>query len=204
MNKPFESVLSLTPETVAGMAPAELRKIAAMEIHALLAKYQETGRARSWTGALVFGLVLPHFIGSARDVGCGCLNVLLPFLGLGHLVSRSYIMWLLQLALCIGVPFLLWPGYEQFWYAVGVAYALGIIFNLLSVLVLKKIAAVLRWLHLARKVRRGLAGLYAGTKELVRPFFAKESEFAAFCGELDARETQYALLQQSLSPARID
>lgn len=39
MNKPYESVLSLTTESVAGMAPVELRKLAAKEIHALLAKY---------------------------------------------------------------------------------------------------------------------------------------------------------------------
>ena len=163
MNKPYESVLSLTPESVAGMAPVELRKLATKEIHALLAKSQEEGRARSWFSAMLLGVVLPHFFGSARDAGCGCLNIAVPFLGLGHLVSRSYIMWVLQLALCMGVPFMLWPGHDQFWYAIGVSYALGILLNLLSFFVLKKIAFVLHWLHLARKVRRGLAGLHAGS-----------------------------------------
>ena len=170
----------------------------------MLAKYQEEGRARSWFSAMVLGVVVPHFLGSARDAGCGCLNIAVPFLGLGHLVSRSYIMWVLQLALCMGVPFMLWPGHEQFWYAIGVSYALGILLNLLSFFVLKKIAFVLRWLHLARKVRRGLAGLYAGTRELVRPFFAKEAEYTAFCGELDTREVWYNHLLQSICPGKID
>ena len=204
MNKPYESVLSLTSESVAGMAPVELRKLAAKEIHALLAKYQEEGRARSWFSAMLLGVVLPHFFGSAHDAGCGCLNIAVPFLGLGHLVSRSYIMWVLQLALCMGVPFMLWPGHDQFWYAIGVSYALGILLNLLSFFVLKKIAFVLHWLHLARKVRRGLAGLYAGARELVRPFFAKEAEYTAFCDELDTREVWYNHLLQSICPGKID
>ena len=196
MKKDPESVLLLTPEIVADMSPETLRKIAAREIRALLAEYQEMGRARRWPGALAFGLLLPHFLGSARDVGCGCLNILIPFLGVGHLLSRSYILWLAQLVLCVWLPFFVWPGYEQTWYAIGAAYALGLLLNLLSFFVLKKIAFVLRWLKLASKVRRGLTGLHAGTKELVRPFFAKEAEYAAFCAELDTREQQYRRLKE--------
>ena len=57
---------------------------------------------------------------------------------------------------------------------------------------------MLRWLKLASKVRRGLTGLHAGTKELIRPFFAKESEYTSFCAELDTREAQYRRLQHLL------
>lgn len=197
MNKYPESVLSLTPEGCADMSPEALRKVAALEIRALLAEYQSAGRARRWPGALVFGLLLPHVLGSAREVGSGCLNVVIPFLGPGHLLSRAYILWMLQLVLCVVLPFFVWPGYEQTRYAIGLAYALGLLFNLLSFFVWKKIAFVLRWLKLARKVRRGLTGLHAGTKELVRPFFAKEAEYAAFCAELDTREEHYRRLQES-------
>lgn len=196
----MQSVLSLTPEDVVGMSPMELRKLAAKEIQHLLAEYRKAGRARSWPGMLVFGLVLSHLFGSAKDIGSGCLNILLPFLGLGYLLSGSFILWVLQLVLCLGLPLLLWPGYEQLGYAIGGSYAMGLLFNLLSFFVLKKISVVLRWLRLVRKVRCGLAGLHAGTRELVRPFFAKEREYASFCAELDTREAQYRLLLASLQP----
>lgn len=201
MNPTFESVLSLTPESITDMEPMALRRLAVREIRAMLAAYQQAGRARSWPGALVFGLLLPHFFGSARDIGCGCLNIIIPFLGAGHLLSGSYLLWGMQLVVCVGIPLLLWPGYEQLGYAIGVSYVLGILFNLLSFFVLKKIAFVLRWLRLAGKVRRGLTGLHGGTKELVRPFFAKESDYSAFCAELDAREAHYRRLLESLRPA---
>ena len=192
------SVLTLTQEAAVGMTPADLRKLAAQEIRQLLADYQDAGKARRWLGAMVFGLLLPHVIGSARDAGSGCLNILIPFLGAGHLLNRDYVLWMVQLVLCLGLPFFIWPGYEQPWYAIGLSYALGILFNLLSFFVLKKIAFVLRWLKLASKVRRGLTGLHAGTKELIRPFFAKESEYTSFCAELDTREAQYRRLQHLL------
>ena len=200
MNPTEKSVLLLAPEDVSGMSPLALRKLAAKEIQQMLAEYQKAGRARSWPGALVFGLVLSHFFGSAKDIGSGCLNILLPFLGLGYLLSGSFILWVMQLVLCLGIPLLVWPGYGQLGYAIGVSYALGLLFNLLSFFVLKKISVVLRWLRLVRKVRRGIAGLHAGTKELVRPFFAKEREYASFCAELDTREAQYRLLLASLQP----
>lgn len=200
MSTAAQSVLSLTPEDIADMSPAELRKLAAKEIQQMLAEYQKAGRARSWPGALAFGLVLSHFFGSARDIGSGCLNILMPFLGLGYLLSSSFILWVMQLVLCLGLPLLVWPGYGQLGYAIGVSYALGLLFNLLSFFVLKKISVVLRWLRLVRKVRRGFAGLHAGTGELVRPFFAKESEYASFCAELDMREKHYRLLLASLQP----
>lgn len=198
MSKRPQSVLSFTPETVAGMSPAELRRIAVLDIRHLLEDYQETGRARSWAGTLVFGLLLPHVTGTAKDLGAGCLNILIPFLGPGYLVSGSYILWVLQLLFCVGLPFFIWPGYEEFWCALGISYAVAVAFNLLSVFVLKKIAFILRWLRLANKVRRGLTGLHAGTKELAHPFFAKETEFAAFCADLDTREAHYRRLQESL------
>ncbi len=204
MSKVAESVLELTPETVAGMSPAEVRRIAAMEIRHMLAEYRKAGRARSGLGALVFGLLLPHFFGSAKDIGCGFLNVAVPFLGPGHLLSGSYILWVLQLGLCALLPFLVWPGYETLGYAIGVSYTLGVLFNLLSFFVLKKIAFVLRWLRLVSKVRRGITGVHAGAKELVRPFFAKESEYAAFCAELDIRQLQYRRLVDSLQPVAQD
>lgn len=204
MSESPESVLSLTPETVADMTTAQLRKIAALEIRLLLETYQAAGRARSWPGALVFGLLLPQFTGTAKDVGGGCLNILIPFLGPGHLMSGSYILWLSQLLLCVGLPLFVWPGHAELGYAIAVSYACGILFNILSVFVLKKLAFFLRWLKLLRKLRRGLSGLHAGTKEIARPFFAKDAEYTAFCADLDIRETQYQRLLESLGPKDVE
>lgn len=195
---PNNSFITMPPEQVVGMSDRQLRSLASKDIYALLAAYQADGRARSWPAMVVFGFLLPRFTGTAKDVGMGCLNIFIPFLGLSHFVSGSYIMGALQILLCAFVPFCLWPGYEQVWYALGLSYLIAFALNLLHVFILKKIGFIFRWLRIIRKVRRGMMGIHAGTKELVVPFFAKTEHYNAFCADVDKHGAHYQKLLQKI------
>lgn len=116
------SILELGAEEAAEMSRAELRDLACEEIAAVEGRARAEGRRTGLLGAARNTVVF-----KARDLGLGCLNVLLPFLALGCFLGGRRWTGVAQVLLCAGA---LAAGYalSGWWLGLLLCYAAGVLF----------------------------------------------------------------------------
>lgn len=116
------SILELGAEEAAEMSRAELRDLACEEIAAVEGRARTEGRRTGLLGAARNTVVF-----KARDLGLGCLNVLLPFLAPGCFLGGHRWTGVAQVLLCAGA---LAAGYalSGWWLGLLLCYAAGVLF----------------------------------------------------------------------------